>query len=80
MGGRYLVTGVQLGILKTTANRSPEEMGKTAMELVDEIIETQGVGDSVNEITEDVADVATYRLLNLSADEDIASLDKTLIQ
>lgn len=51
MGGRYLVTGVQLGMLKGPMLR-PSQFGKV-VELVDEIIEKQFVGDSEKPVEED---------------------------
>lgn len=53
MGGRYLVTGVQLGMIKgLTCN--PTTSGRAIIEVVDEIIEKQFVADSDQSVEEDV--------------------------
>ena len=50
MAGRFLVTGVQLGMLKTLA-----KFDRTTFEdLIDEILNNQCVGLSKNSIQEDV--------------------------
>lgn len=50
MGSRYLVTGVQLGMIKTLVTHSPTE----AVEELSKIIENQYIGDSKNSIEDDV--------------------------
>ena len=51
MAGRYLVTGVQIGILKGLLGK---EDIKTSLELLDEIEELQFIGNSENNIAVDV--------------------------
>jgi BioD-like phosphotransacetylase family protein len=50
MAGRYLVTGVQLGLLKSLAKRNPEY----AIGVIQEILNKQHVGESSNQIEDDV--------------------------
>ncbi len=55
MGGRYLVTGVQLGLLKASLDpRSSADGRKLASEQLDFILERQFLGDSDKTIEEDV--------------------------
>ena len=50
MAGRYLVTGVQLGLIKSLAEHDPYQVKK----VIEEIHDKQYVGDTNNEISEDV--------------------------
>jgi hypothetical protein len=51
MAGRYLVTGVQIGMLKGMLGNGDI---KTSLELLDEIEERQFIGNSTNNIAVDV--------------------------
>jgi len=50
MAGRYLVTGVQLGMLKALAKNEPEKVEEDILAIQDK----QYVGNSRNEISDDV--------------------------
>ena len=49
MAERYLVTGVQLGMIKALSSKDPDSVTK----LVDEIVKSQFLGSSNNSIQED---------------------------
>jgi len=49
MAGRYLITGIQLGMIRTLAKNYPDKVEET----IDQILEKQYVGNSLNEISED---------------------------
>jgi len=50
MAGRYLVSGVQLGMIKALAKQEPDKIEDD----IDEIVEKQYVGNSLNDISDDV--------------------------
>lgn len=56
MAGRYLVTGVQLGMLKALFQTVDKELiaNKEGILIIDEILEKQFVGNSFNTIEQDV--------------------------
>lgn len=62
MAGRYLISGVQLGMLKGYIGlildknilSKPSEVQKECLKIIDMILEKQYVGDSENEIEMDV--------------------------
>lgn len=60
MGERYLVTGVQLGMLKAClqCNRSDE-----GMVLIDGIINEQHVGSSENDVVDDVNSIWESKII-----------------
>lgn len=62
MGGRYLVTGVQLGIIEALSESHPDKI----KEQIEIIQRKQGVGDSSNEISEDVLVMREGKLPMLS--------------
>ena len=51
MGSRYVVTGVQLGVLKGLIKHDKED----ADQLLNEIIDQQFIGESTKDILEDVS-------------------------
>ncbi len=53
MGGRYLVSGAQLGVLKVTQN----ELSRN--KIIDEIIDKQFIGESSNNVGKDSQLIAT---------------------
>lgn len=54
MGGRYLVTGVQLGVLLSSARRS---LNTEITEIIEEIIAIQHIGASEKSVKADVKDI-----------------------
>jgi len=62
MGSRFLVTGVQLGIIEALSESNPDKI-KDQIEIIQR---KQGVGDSPNEISEDVLVMREGKLPMLS--------------
>lgn len=56
MGSRYLITGVQLGMIGGLISCQKSDTGKASIKkLLDEVIDNQWVGYSENSIPNDVA-------------------------
>jgi len=55
MGSRYVVTGVQLGMIKSNSLQE-----KDLSELINEILKTQYIGYSTNDIKHDVTKLEDY--------------------
>jgi hypothetical protein len=61
MGGRYLVTGVQLGMIKAELKIIQQSIGdnklKSILEMLEEIHDDQFIGNSKGEMSEDTNDM-----------------------
>lgn len=55
MGGRYLVTGVQLGMLKTCLGKKTKP--KICNDLFDQIMNNQFIGESETNINDDAKEI-----------------------
>jgi len=60
MASRFLITGVQLSMIKALYQSNPQDLTTT----IEEIFEKQYVGDTHNEISEDVLVMKEGRLPN----------------
>lgn len=60
MGGRYLVTGVQLGALKGLVRGGSTSSLIEATYLLDEIIDYQFIGESEDDIEDDIGRYCRY--------------------
>ena len=67
--GRYLLTGAQLGLIAGFAKAGEPQK---ALEIIQDIHNLQYVGESDQDISDDVIDVINYRLIN--DHEDIPNL------
>ena len=56
MAGRYLVSGVQLGMLKALSEKDKSKFN----ELIEEIIENQFIGNSFDHLEKDVERLSDY--------------------